>query len=51
MDALIGDASRAKVVLGWEAQTDWRELAKVMVDADIQMLDDQLSGRWVRAGW
>ena len=51
VDALIGDASRAKVVLGWEAQTDWRELAKVMVDADIQMLDDQLSGRWVRAGW
>ena len=51
VDALIGDASRARVVLGWEPEVGWRELADIMVDADIQLLDDQLSGRRVRAGW
>ncbi|MFD0557455.1 GDPmannose 4,6-dehydratase [Stackebrandtia endophytica] len=48
VDALIGDASKAKEKLGWEAKTHWRDLAKHMVDADRQLLDDQLSGRHVR---
>jgi len=34
VDALIGDASKAKAELGWEAQTHALELAKLMVDAD-----------------
>ncbi|GAA4914304.1 GDPmannose 4,6-dehydratase [Stackebrandtia albiflava] len=49
VDALIGDASKAKRILGWEAKTHWRDLAKLMVDADRQLLDDQLSGRTVHA--
>ncbi|HEX2258425.1 MAG TPA: GDP-mannose 4,6-dehydratase [Actinomycetota bacterium] len=45
---LRGDASRAREVLGWEPRTTFRELVELMVDADIQLLDDELSGRLVR---
>lgn len=48
VDALIGDASKARRQLGWKAQTDWRALAELMVDADRKSLDDQLAGRSVR---
>ena len=34
VDALIGDASKAKAELGWEARTHALDLAKLMVDAD-----------------
>ena len=34
VDDLIGDASRAKDLLGWQAQTYTPELVKIMVDAD-----------------
>ena len=34
VDDLIGDASRAKELLGWQAQTYTPELVKIMVDAD-----------------
>ena len=45
VDALIGDSSKAEKILGWKAKTNWRKLAELMVDADIQLLDDKLSGR------
>jgi GDPmannose 4,6-dehydratase len=45
VDLLIGDASKAKKVLGWEAKTRFKDLVKLMVDADIKMLEDRLSGR------
>jgi GDPmannose 4,6-dehydratase len=48
VDALIGDASKAHRELGWKAETFAENLVRVMVDADIQMLDDELSGRLVR---
>ena len=48
VDALIGDSSRAKDKLGWEAKVHTPELVRIMVDADIAQLDDQLSGRAVR---
>ena len=35
VDALIGDPSKAEKVLGWRAKTDWKTLAKLMVDADL----------------
>lgn len=50
VDALIGDAEKAKKDLGWVARTHWKELAELMVDADVQLLSDQLSGRAVREG-
>ena len=34
VDDLIGDASRAQEILGWQAQTYTPELVKIMVDAD-----------------
>jgi len=48
VDDLCGDASKAKATLGWEATTRTPELARLMVDADIAMLADQLAGRTVR---
>lgn len=38
VDALIGDASKAERILGWKAQTEGAELARIMVDADIESL-------------
>ena len=38
VDALIGDASKARDVLGWEPKTDAKSLAQLMVDADIEAL-------------
>ncbi len=35
VDALIGDPSKATKELKWEAKTHWRELAELMVDADM----------------
>ena len=36
VDALIGDPSKAKKELGWSAKTHWQDLAKLMVDADLE---------------
>ena len=35
VEALIGDPAKAIKVLGWSAKTHWRELARIMVDADL----------------
>ena len=35
VDALIGDPSKATKELNWKATTHWKELAGIMVDADI----------------
>lgn len=35
VDALIGDPSKANQQLGWKATTHWKELAYLMVDADV----------------
>ena len=45
VELLIGDASKAKSQLGWEPKTKFADLARLMVDADIQLLSDQLSGK------
>jgi GDPmannose 4,6-dehydratase len=37
VDALIGDPSKAKRFLGWSAKTHWKELAKIMVEADLDL--------------
>jgi GDPmannose 4,6-dehydratase len=48
VDFLLGDASKAKRLLGWEPRVRFDELVRIMVDADVQLLDDELSGRLVR---
>jgi GDPmannose 4,6-dehydratase len=48
VDALVGDAQRARACLGWTPSVLTPRLVTLMVDADMQQLDDQLSGRAVR---
>ncbi|GAB2631837.1 GDP-mannose 4,6-dehydratase [Streptomyces capparidis] len=48
VDALIGDAAKARELLGWEPSVRWDELARIMVEADIRQLEDELSGQRVR---
>ena len=43
--ALIGDASKAEAKLGWKAQTHALDLAKLMVEADIEEMDRFLHKR------
>lgn len=43
VNGLIGDASLAEKELGWKAKTNWKQLAKLMVDADLQQLNARLT--------
>ena len=45
VDVLRGDYSKAKRQLGWQPQTTFPELVKLMVEADIQLLKDHREGR------
>ncbi len=45
VDLLIGDSSKAKRKLGWEPTTKFAELVKLMVDADVALLEAHRSGR------
>ena len=38
VDVLMGDASKAKAKLGWEPKVRFRELVRLMVDADRELL-------------
>ncbi|MPZ90066.1 MAG: NAD-dependent epimerase/dehydratase family protein [Actinobacteria bacterium] len=48
VDHLRGNPSLAHEKLGWKTRTSFTELARLMVDADMQLLDDERSGRLVR---
>jgi GDPmannose 4,6-dehydratase len=39
VDLLIGDPSKAKRQLGWEAKTSLDELVRLMVDADLEQVE------------
>jgi GDPmannose 4,6-dehydratase len=41
VDLLIGDASKAHSSLGWEPETSFEDLVRLMVDADLKLLRDQ----------
>ncbi len=43
VDLLIGDASKAERVLGWKAKTMFKELTKIMIDADCHLARHGLS--------
>jgi GDPmannose 4,6-dehydratase len=38
VDLLVGNASKAKKMLGWEPKVRFRELVRIMVDADMDLL-------------
>jgi GDPmannose 4,6-dehydratase len=38
VDVLVGDAGKAKRVLGWEPRTGFDELVRLMVDSDLELL-------------
>mgnify|MGYP000430468222 FL=1 len=44
VDLLIGDYAKAKQKLGWEPKTKFADLAKLMVDADIELLRKHRAG-------
>jgi GDPmannose 4,6-dehydratase len=48
VDALIGDPAKARELLGWQAGVKVAELARIMVDADVRLVADQLAGATVR---
>ena len=48
VESLCGDVSKARAELGWQARTGFKELVALMVDDDIRLLEDELSGRLVR---
>lgn len=41
VDLLIGDASKAERVLGWEPSVNFEQLVQMMVEADLQLLKEQ----------
>ena len=43
VDLLIGDASKAKEKLGWEPKVTFKELAHIMVDADMKLAENELA--------
>jgi GDPmannose 4,6-dehydratase len=45
---LRGDATKARNQLGWAPSTNFEQLVRLMVDADIRLLADEMSGRLVR---
>ena len=48
VDLLIGDARKAKQQLGWEPKVKFKQLAEIMVDADIELLAEERAGRRIR---
>jgi len=39
VDLLIGNAAKAKKILGWEPKTRFDELVRLMIDADMELLE------------
>ena len=44
VDLLVGDASKAEAVLDWRPTTSFAELVRLMVDADLALLQGRLRG-------
>jgi|SRR5215472_2689899 len=47
---LCGDASKARRVLGWEAETDFRQLIEMMVDSDLAAISAETPTSRAAAG-
>ena len=49
VNCLLGSPDKAARDLNWKATTHWAEVARIMVRADVRLVEDQLAGRLVRA--
>jgi GDPmannose 4,6-dehydratase len=45
VDLLVGDSSKARRQLGWKPSTTFKDLVRIMVEADITLLKDHREGR------
>ena len=45
VDMLVGDATKARKVLGWEPTVTFEELIRIMVDADMENLQREMRGQ------
>ena len=45
VDQLLGDSTKARTVLGWEPKVTFKELVKMMVDADLKLAEKELKLR------
>ena len=45
VDLLIGDPAKAKKQLDWSPKTTFKELAQIMTDADVKLLEHEMSGK------
>lgn len=48
VDLLLGDCSKARDVLGWQAKTSCQELAQLMVDHDLELARDEATQNSLR---
>ena len=44
VEFLLGDPTKAKRELGWQANTDLKKLVMLMVDADMEMVGEKING-------
>lgn len=44
VDLLLGDSTKARKQLGWKPKVNFKQLVKMMVDADMALVDRQLHG-------
>jgi GDPmannose 4,6-dehydratase len=49
VEHLIGDATKARRILGWEPEVNFEQLMRMMVDADLELLRQEVSIRGVPA--
>jgi GDPmannose 4,6-dehydratase len=49
VEHLIGDASKARRLLGWQPEVNFEELIRMMVDADVELLKHEISSRGIPA--
>ena len=45
VELLIGDPAKAKAILGWEPATKFKALVRLMVDADLRIVDGKVGPR------
>jgi GDPmannose 4,6-dehydratase len=51
VDSLVGDSTKAEKILGWKASVGPEQLAQIMVDHDIAMLEGYISDKPVGSVW